>query len=262
MSGPMYQYTKEMFKKFGYLATWEPGVPLKLGDIGVIRDNVFTRLGSISDIDIGFVFETREDDSPSNIEYSSEGSVSVTSKASGKASPEGSTLAQVDVGIIVEFGSKNSVLFKANGTRSPSIKDQLKLGREVLESYKNGKWDKNHVIITELITSDSATILISSSENAKIEMKASSNIGVSKIDIADASIGLEVNYYKNISTKIISESKITPMFKARGIKTRWLAPPVFRSNMVRPIDFLTPEKAKNEMKDFIYFDDIGFEAQL
>lgn len=60
MASAQGQYTNEMKKKFGYYATWNPGVPLKLGDIGTFSDNVFTRLSNLTDR--GIEFEIRPDE--------------------------------------------------------------------------------------------------------------------------------------------------------------------------------------------------------
>ena len=38
------KYTKELNQQFGYLATWLPGTPLALGDIGILRNNEFTKI--------------------------------------------------------------------------------------------------------------------------------------------------------------------------------------------------------------------------
>ncbi len=69
---------------------------------------------------------------------------------------------------------------------TPTIKDTTAIGNQVLELYKEGKWNKHWAIITELVKADSATVLISNSANGKIELKANANVNAPSIDIADA----------------------------------------------------------------------------
>ncbi|KFC19669.1 hypothetical protein [Chryseobacterium sp. FH1] len=250
--GPQEQYTDEMNRKFGYMATWLPGTPLKLGDIGVIHDNVFSRVAGLEDFDITFYI--REDDTPEDLEYSSKGSVSVTTKLSGAVTPPGSSLGNLDAGFIVEFSGQNSILFKANKTKTNLIKNTIKIGEEVLKLYKDGKWNKKWVVITELVEAETATILISNAKNARIELKANANIKLPKLDIAEASLDLGYTSYKGMDTKIISQSGLSPLFKVKGIRTNIFLPPAFADKGLKAFDFVTPATAAGEYKDNLYFD--------
>lgn len=251
MKGPQEQYTDEMKKKFGYIATWLPGVPLLLGDIGILNDNVFTRIASLEDFQIPF--DIREDDTADDLDYSSRGSVSVTTKISGTAAPQGSTLGSIDAGFIVEFGNENSILFKANQTRTNLIKDTIKIGDEILKLYRDGKWNKHWVVITELVKAETATIFISNTTNAKIELKANANIEATKLDIADAKFEFGATFYKGLDTKIIAQTGLSPLFKVKGLKTRIFLPPIFKERGLEAFDLVTPDTAKNQHKEEIYF---------
>jgi len=259
MASAQEQYTDEMKKKFGYYATWNPGVPLKLGDIGTLNDNVFTRLSNLSDR--GIEFEIREDLTKTPLEHSSEGSVSVTTKLSGTVAPQGSVLTNLDAGIIVEFSKENSTLFKANNTTSPSIKDAIKLEEQVLDLYRKGKWNKNWAIVTELVEAENATVIISNNSNSKIELKANANIDAPTFDIADAEFKFSTQFSNGLETKIISAEGLTPLFKVMGMKTRIFLPPIFKTKKVMAFDLVTPETAKTEYKDEIYFGYISREER-
>lgn len=249
--GPQEQYTDDLKKRFGYYATWLPGVPLMLGDVGILKDKVFTRIASLEDFQIAF--DIREDNTPDDLEYSSKGEVQLTTKASGAIAPTGSSLTDLDAGFIVEFGKKNSILFKANGAKNNMIENTKKMGETILRLYKEGKWNKKWVVVTELVEAESATILISNSKNAKIELKANANANAPGLDIADAKFEFGASLYKGLDTKIVAQEGLTPLFKVQGIKTRWFLPPVFRSKGVKAMDLITPDVAKGKHKDDIYF---------
>lgn len=250
------KYTNELKRQFGYLATWLPSTPLELGDIGILRRNEFVKISNVKNE--GLTFDIREDETKSDVEHSSNGAVSLTAKAAGTVAPQGSVLSEADAGLIVEFTKENAILFKVNGTTSPSIKDQVKLGNQILERYKNGNWNKEWVVITELVKAESGTIIISSSSKGRIELKASGDIDAGKIDIADAELGLEMAFSRDLSTKILAENSLTPLFRASKVKGRLLDGPVFKGMKLRAMDIVTPEKAR-ETDDLIYFGEADYD---
>jgi len=250
------KYTREIKQQFGYLATWLPSTPIDLGDIGILKNNQFTKISNLSDL--GIRFEIKRDETKSDIEHSSKGAVSITTKASGTVAPQGSTLGEVDAGITVEFSKENAILFKANGTTSPSISDQIALGKTIIELYKEGKWEKDWAVITEKVDAESATILIASSSNGKIEMKAKGEIKAAKLDIADAALAFEMIFSKDLSTKIICEESLTPLFKASKVHSNLFMSANFKMNNIQAMDLMTPEKAKSN-DEFLYFGETDFE---
>jgi hypothetical protein len=162
-------------------------------------------------------------------------------------------LTNLDAGIIVEFSKEHSTLFKANNTTSPSIQDSIKLGDTILKLYKEGKWNKNWVIVTELVEAERATIIISNKSNSKIELKANANIDAPTFDIADAEFKFSTQFSSGLETKIVSAEGLTPLFKVMGMKTRIFLPPIFKTKEVIAFDLVTPETARSEYKDEIYF---------
>jgi len=249
-------YTREMYKQFRYLAAWLPGTPFSLGDIGILKGKEFTKIGNIEEH--GINFEIEFDDTPSDLEYASKGGVSITTKLSGAIASEGSSISNIDAGISANFSQENSILFKANNTRTPSIKNQIKLGEEILELYKKGKWNTDWAVITELVESESASILISSSKEAKIDLKVTGDIGSKQLDIADAELNFQLSFSKDLSTKIIAQEGLTPLFKVSKVRNRFILPPVFRTKSLDSMDFASPEIALQKSELF-YFGEPEFQ---
>ncbi|MBC8081924.1 MAG: hypothetical protein H7Z21_01825 [Hymenobacter sp.] len=250
-NGPQKQYTKEMKNRFGYYAAWDPGIPCALGDIGVLKNNVFTRLGSLTEQ--GIPFEALLDTTPVDMDYESRGSVTTTLKASGAATPTGSGLGQLDAGIIIEFSKANAVVFRAQSCLTHQLKDTIRLGAAVLEQFRAGRWDKNWVVITSLVEAKSATIVISKQAQGKIELKATANISAPKLDVADGSFAFAQSFVRGIDTKIIAQAGLTPLFNVMGIKNTLFAPPAFKVQGVDGMSRLTPQLATDDLKDSISF---------
>jgi len=219
------QYIKEMKNKYGgYHATWAPGVPLQVGDIGDFdKDGVFQKLANLKNRKIDF--EVLIDEKSDQFDYTSQNSVSVKTKLAGEIAPN-SVLKDIDAGVIVEFSKGSSVLFKAKDVKYHSIEDVIQLEEDVIELYNKGKWKKEWCVITELAVAESATIIIANGSSSKIELKANANIGASKIDIADASLDFSIQSAKDMNTTIIAQEGLTPLFKVRKLKFTGISQPI------------------------------------
>ena len=213
------QYIKEMKKKFGgYNATWLPGVPLNVGDIGVFdKDGGFDKKANLKHLNINF--EILQDHTGDELEYSSKGSVSIIPKLSGKPLPS-CGLEIGEAGVAIEFSKQNSVVFKAKNVTYPSIANQIQLEKDIAKLYHQGEWKKEWCVVTELAVAESATILISKSSNSKIELKANANLNAAQIDIADVSFNFSVKSEKDVSTKFIAQHGLTPLFKAQKLNLK------------------------------------------
>ncbi|MFD0861164.1 hypothetical protein ACFQ1M_03005 [Sungkyunkwania multivorans] len=251
-------YTLEMYRQFRYLATWLPGTPLELGDIGILRGKEFTKIGNLSEH--GISFEIEPDDTPADLEFSSKGSVSIITKLSGTATPTGSTLSEADAGISVSFSKENAILFKANKTKTPAIKNQVALGKKVLELYKEGKWNKDWAVITELINAESGSVIISSSKEGKIDLKVNGELGSKQLDIADAELNFGLSFSKDLSTKMIAQRGITPLFKVSKVRSHLLMKPIFKMSGVDAMDLASPEAYKQKELD-LYFGEPEFDFE-
>src|SRR5262249_33661150 len=88
----------------------------------------------------------------------------------------------------------------------------------VLSRYADGEWPADQVVITDLISADTLTVLISSGANAEIELSVKGDVGSSVAKLASANASYSVNNSSSICTRIIGQRGATPLFKARGIK--------------------------------------------
>jgi hypothetical protein len=209
------QYISEMQKHFDYLANWTPGYPLALGDVGVINHGMFRRITSLEQL--GVSFDVREDSTPETQKYASARGVSVTFKGAGRLPVAGSVLTEAEAGFTVDFSSKHATLYEAIGCTTPSIADLLSIGEQILRLYKNARWNRSWVTISELVNCESATILISNSSNSKLELSVKGNISSPTISIADAKAELGVAMARDMQTSILAQKGLRPLYRAVSI---------------------------------------------
>src|SRR5215472_10854163 len=162
------QYAREMNEKFGYFATWLPNVRLKLGDIGIIREQVFEPVSSLEQLGIAFAID--RDRQAADLDYTSSDAVSIEAKASATAHDPAATPATADGSISISFSRAEAVVFQASGCVTSRIADVKSLGEEILSRYHRDAWDPDHVVVTDLITAAGGTILISNGQNAHIDL--------------------------------------------------------------------------------------------
>jgi len=208
------QYMNEMHDQFLYFATWTPDMHLDLGDVGVLNKNEFTRVTNLDKLDINYI--RRSSPAKSEENYASNGVNKVSTKINVLADISQIPVNIANLDIIVDFSGEKGIFFEAAGVRTQTIEDLVKLDHAIIEKYDNKKWQGDWVVIYDLKIADSATVLISQGKSATVGLKANSN--VSTIPLANLSAGFDIVYKKNMSTTIVCQNGLTPLFKVRGIK--------------------------------------------
>lgn len=218
MASPHKFYLDYMHKKTGYRATWNPGLPLKIGFIGKLdADGSFKVFSSLEKE--GIIAEVLTDESKAELDYTSSDTVSVNTKLSGSVPAAGSVLSNLDAGFDISFNSEKAIIFKAGGVATDQIINIGDIEKQILEKYENGTWDKDLVVVTQLVKTDAATIIISTSSSGKLELKANAGVGAGTgLKITDAALGLSVASEKGSSIKFISENGLTPLYQVMGVR--------------------------------------------
>jgi hypothetical protein len=219
MTAAYRQYTEEMHRRFGYLATWLPNSKVELGDVGLLRRDRFER---ITDLErLGIPFTSGGIGNPADYEYMSADSVEAAFKSDTKLS-----VPQVGVTpeavLAITFGRANAVVFVAHGCTTETIEDLDEVGRRILSMDRNGKWERDHVVVTELVRAASATILISSGAQASAELAVRARGGISTLSLGEAAADVRLISSSGIGTKIIAAMEVSPLFRASGVQTRLL----------------------------------------
>ncbi len=192
------------FKHF--YANWPPNQPIKLGDFGMLEDNLFRRKGNIKGV-FNVDFQTRSGQAQqSDYEYKSAGSTELTFSAKGSS---GNPAIPVNASLKIDFSSSDAIFFNAAGCNNDSIEDEVTLGKDILKLFKDDKWDDDWVIVTNLVTAGATTVVISSADAASLSLEADANI--SNINLSDASLRLGVKHEKNIGYKVVTQGGMIPL---------------------------------------------------
>jgi hypothetical protein len=208
------RYLKSIHQQFEYHATWAPNEHRTLGEIGTFDRGVFKHVSSLQNE--GLTFRERSDGIDANFEHSSGMTYSSDSRATGAIAAGLKSRATLD------FSGGGAFAFVAQRCTITTIDDQNLLGREILLAHKNGTWDPDWVFIDTLVTAASATILVSGSDSAKLELMAEAPISAGLVGLADMSGDFNIASTSGQITKILASRQITPMFRLSQIRRRLL----------------------------------------
>ena len=220
----MKQYLKEINSQFNYRANWEPNKPLQIGDIGILEKGIFSLRSSLEKE--GIAMQVRTEENTGSLKYTSSGSVSIQTKLAGQATLPQSGLGQGDAGFAIQFNKEKAIVFEIQGYKTHLVENVGDIEKEVLQRFMTNQWNKNWLIITELVQADSATILISNNRDSSVDIKVNADVQPgANLSIADASLGLNIVSRKGISTEILAREGITPLYVVSGIKKKLFGDP-------------------------------------
>ncbi len=236
---PAKQYRREMGRRFEMIAVWPPTQIVRLGEVGRLNGVRFDPMTTLSALGIPQVEGPKGP--PATMEYTSEGRVTIAIKGSGDLPVAGSALTQAEAGATISFDRSNAVVFKAKEASVCRLDQLDKLGARLLGAYKEGLWDKDLAVVVELISAGSSTVLISSSSDASVDIRASGDVAAGAVDIANAELGLTLKRSTAIATRFLCEEGLTPLVKLLRIKRSFFSAP-------RPV--ITPEALGSPMDLF------------
>lgn len=219
-------YAAFLFDQYHFRATFPPGLRLALGDVGFLEDGVFDRYTNLHALGVTFEKQKSSAAREHATHVSSDG-VEVRIKAAGQPAAGYSALLQGDAGLVSRFHDRLGFVVSLQGMSHWSILDHHALAQEILDLYRRQAWERRWFVITQLITAESATVLISESTGGEVELSAKANLAPDLGGLGKADAGLAIVRSQGLSTALLSEGSLTAMFRARHLRRRVFQPPVF-----------------------------------
>ncbi len=211
-------YLKEIYQRFSYLAAWLPNINLRLGDVGVLQGEQFKQMTTLKAL--GVPFETRTSTSTIDFTYTSQSGVTLKTKVNGEVAI-GTTLPATQAGISMQFSKEGAFLFQAVKCRVDEIEDKDAVGKVVVKLLKEGTWNRDWGVVDTLVRAGSATIVVSNSQVASLELTANAPVAVA--NPANLGIGLSVNSQSGDIIQFIAAKGLAPLFKLSRVKQSFLS---------------------------------------
>lgn len=208
------QYTDEMHRQFGYFACWLPNTRLELGDVGVLSRDRFDKVTSLALL--GVLFSSVTNGQPVDLEYSSAGQVEVSVSGDGRITPDPL------VTLSVTFNRENATLFQAAECRVETVQDLSSLNEKLRQLSDSGIWRKEYVVVTELVRTGPAAILVSNQKGARVDFHLDAPAPITgALALAKASASMSTMSASGLAVKIIAPDGVTPLYRAVRLRRRF-----------------------------------------
>jgi hypothetical protein len=204
MPSPVRTYQAEMHRNLGFYATWLPGDPIEIGDVGEMVDGRFRRRASLNDLRI--VFALSDVGAAQNVQYTSREGTKVATDATSKVAG----VARVEIAI--DFSAEGAFLFHASGLRARRLQNLPDIARQVLAAYEKSHWEKNWLLVEALHAADCATIIVSQDSSAGLTLAAQMEAPLPGLSLADPNAGLEIVSSRGRLVHVIGEHDLHPLF--------------------------------------------------
>ncbi len=212
------RYLDGVRETFHLFATWPINASIKLGDVGRLEDGRFERATSLAAL--GIPFKQRTSESRSSYDHSSGAKVSFQTHAGG------AVLDEAKGSVIVELAGEGSFVFQAQGCVESSIEDRALLQREILalvfEQDPERPWDEAWVVVDTIYRAATTTVMISDSEDAKVEVEAGAAMTPGPLAVADAAFGASVGSTRGSVSRFVAAKGIVPLFKVSRLRRKYL----------------------------------------
>jgi hypothetical protein len=221
-------YAKDVHKNFGrFYAAWPPTDLMRVGDYGTLDSNgLFHYIGNVTDkfqlpIEPVPVSQNARD----HYEYSSKNAVNVKFNTRVEATAVNPA---VKASLDLTFSRENAVHLNLDGCQIQRVNDMTELQDELARLKEEDKWHLHWVIVTEVVHSASALIVISagSKSELKIEAEAAATINLAKLNIGT---DLSIAHESQVGLKVITgvtrdrDSPIQPLFALHQLKRKLLS---------------------------------------
>ena len=236
MISPQKFYIQEISKKTNYRVNWLPDKVLNVGDVGKLEDGLFTLYTTLEQQ--GLPVSVSETKSSMNLNYTSNESVKISNGYMTEAVAAGFSEAPDKRICNVEFNKPDGVVFQISDYTALSMDNLKDVEDLILEKYKKGIWDLGWGVITEVVRTDSATIIINTGGSNKLEFEMNENADLKSENLADTGLGLQLLNETGTSTKFIAKDNLTPLYVVKGISDPLYGKSKFRgANAYRAIQF-------------------------
>jgi hypothetical protein len=204
MSSPVKTYQREMQQNLGFFATWLPGDPIAVGDIGRFVGGRFRRESSLAEL--GIAFASSQQSGGQDVQYtSSEGT-----KVSADAGMAIAGLTKTEMSI--EFSQEGAFVFHATDLRTKQIGDRSEVTRGLLAALQAERWSKDWLLVDSVRTAERATIIVAEDKSAELGLTVSLSGNLPAMSLSDPRVEVAITRTKGKVVHIVGGKGIRPLY--------------------------------------------------
>jgi hypothetical protein len=215
------RYSQLVHDKIGWWGTYPVPLPLRVGDyVQMNKDGEIKYLGTVRD------WPGWADGLPvESFPYKGKERFwahATTTGAAGAGAGVATPAASVDASLAVTFSREAGFLVNLGGTSGRRFKSVDTARKWILGAAKSGQWDKESVLITEVIKAKWTTALIAEERGTRFSLQASASLPVdlAAINLTDPALHLNGSVVSG-SGSFTSPTQATPLYHCARIRRRW-----------------------------------------
>jgi hypothetical protein len=231
-------YAEQIRSQTGKFAAWLPNAEVAIGDYGTVKGPLFEKLARLDDVQgtpapgkATYDFDIHAD-RQINVDANATADAGVTS---------GNALLEV------KFHREAAVSFSAPDGVITRVGDLLALGRRLIDLTE--QWKRKYYVVIEVVTVPKATILVSQNAGAEMKFEVGAKTPISPQVMANLDVGTSLRMSKGVSTKIVGEGPLTPLFRLAYLKSRLFDEPEIK--VYRGPGESTPERLEITKDHFL-----------
>ncbi len=185
------RYAAEVRDRLGFFPVWPPGDAIAPGDVGTVRNGIFRREGTLSDLIAGIDLQVTSQAISAPTRFRSAGVTASQVKAAGGAPVEPGIDAKGEV--TITFGQSGGVAFDAERCEEAVISNML-LVRSAIEA-RSEAWKPGYVMVSRVTTAQAYTVIVAAQSGASLVLKGSAdalkswNLAKAGISVAESNFG-------------------------------------------------------------------------
>lgn len=209
-----------------YYAQWLPNAKIDLGTVGELENKCFFRpvstLAALG-IDFSSTRDVLEDPDPTPFNLVSASGVIMETKIAGELSSTLKAIAVGKAGIGIEFSKEGAFVVIAKEAYEPRIQNLARLEKDIFQAYQDGRWKRNYVLVSSLVKSPYADIIISQSSQASVELEVGGGIQLPQVELGNVEISFSVKRQSGTILNMLNSKNVTPIFQLSGLKRKWFS---------------------------------------
>jgi hypothetical protein len=127
--------------------------------------------------------------------------------------------------VSISFANVGSVFFNAAGCSINEVEDHVTLGKEILDLFKDKRWDDDWCVVTRIVHATSTSVAIAKDIGATLKLEAIGD--KNQIDLADASLKMKATAFDKLSNVIVTEDALSPLLGLSRLRRRLFGGPKF-----------------------------------
>ena len=208
----IYRNYQSNIAKLNKWGTWFPGTQLRTGEVGFIKNGVFSRYTTLEELKVHF--ET-ESDTPKDSAFS------YSSVGIKLLKFDNSLNLGLDTRWLGYFGTAGHFIIVAHRMARHRIKNLREVSENIRKKYKKGEWKREWTLVDDVWTAETYCVILGLKRGTRIELISKDKPVLGILDLIDLNIDLRIPVQGEQETALFRGREGALFFTPRQLRKGW-----------------------------------------